>query len=78
MQVGMTVKNNKLHKPANPRRSKRLAAAAPHLLGACYSILTTLEEMELGDIGALDDVRDAIRRAGNPKGIAIIQPSVAA
>lgn len=73
----MKIKNKRPHKPANPKICKRLAAATPHLLGACYSILTTLEEMELGDIGALDDVRDAIRRAGNPKGIAIIQPSVA-
>jgi hypothetical protein len=61
--IGMTARNKNTHKPANPKISKRLAAAAPHLLGACYAILTTLEEMELGDIGALDDVRDAIARA---------------
>ena len=49
---------------SNPRKmSKRLVAAAPHLLWACYSILSTLEEMELGDVEALDDVRRAIARA---------------
>jgi hypothetical protein len=70
--VGMTARNIKSHKPASPKISKRLAAAAPQLLEACFSILTTLEEMELGDIGALDDVRAAIqhatrRRNPNPK-----------
>ena len=63
ISVGMKTENKMPRKSTSPRISKRLAAAAPHLLGACYSILTTLEEMELGDIGALDDVRDAIARA---------------
>lgn len=74
----MKTENKSCRKSTKPKIGKTLIAAAPHLLGACYSILTTLEEMELGDIGALDDVRDAIRRAGNPNGITIIQPSVAA
>ena len=59
----MTTKNKKRRKSTKLKIGKTLVAAAPHLLGACYSILTTLEEMELGDIGALDDVRDAIARA---------------
>jgi hypothetical protein len=44
-------------------RNEQLIAAAPFLLEACQSILTTLEELELNDIGALQDVRDAIQRA---------------
>jgi hypothetical protein len=44
---------------------KRLRDAAPNLLYACNSILTTLEEMELGDIEALQDVRKAIAIATN-------------
>jgi hypothetical protein len=59
----MTVKNKNISKTSRPKISKRLVAAAPDLLGACYSILITLEELELGDIGALKDVRKAISRA---------------
>jgi hypothetical protein len=44
-------------------RKEKLIAAAPFLLEACQSILTTLEELELDDIGALQDVRNAIKRA---------------
>jgi hypothetical protein len=53
---GMASKTKNSKKSAD----KKLLEAAPHLLAACYSILNTLEEMELGDIGALDDVREAI------------------
>jgi hypothetical protein len=45
------------------RQKEQLISAAPFLLEACYSILMTLEELELGDIGALQDVREAIKRA---------------
>lgn len=41
----------------------RLEIAAPYLFAACCSILETLEELELGDIGALDEVRSAIEMA---------------
>jgi hypothetical protein len=59
-----TKRRNKVNKP---KISKRLAAAAPSLLNASWSILLTCEEMELGDIEALNDVRDAIKRAtGRP------------
>lgn len=40
-----------------------LVKAAPELLDACYSILGACEDMELDDIGALDDVRYAIALA---------------
>jgi hypothetical protein len=77
--TGMTAKNKSRHKPTSQKISKRLAAAAPHLLGACYSILNTLEEMDLGDIGALDDVRDAIHRAnGNPTSARAAVPAASA
>lgn len=46
-------------------KQKQIEAAALNLYEACNSILQTCEEMELGDIGALDDVRDALRVAGD-------------
>ena len=50
-----------------PTEKALLIAAAPALLGACHSILTTCEDLELEDIGALDDVREAIALAeGTP------------
>jgi hypothetical protein len=63
MPVGMKIKNKRPQKTSRQKISKRLIAAAPYLLGACESILATLEDMELNDIGALQDVRDAIQRA---------------
>lgn len=59
----MKIKNKKPPKTSQQKIGKRLIAAAPYLLGACESILATLEDMELNDIGALQDVRDAIKRA---------------
>jgi phenylalanine-4-hydroxylase len=56
----MKVKNLK---KAVRQKNTKLIAAAPFLLEACQSILTTLEELELDDIGALQDVREAIQRA---------------
>lgn len=38
----------------------RLIAAAPALLNACNAIMCACEDMELDDIGALDEVRAAI------------------
>lgn len=38
----------------------RLIAAAPALLCALNSVLCSCEEMELDDIGALEEARDAI------------------
>ena len=45
------------------KETKHLIEAAPELLNACYSILGACEDMELDDIGALDDVREAIALA---------------
>jgi len=59
----MKMKNKSPREKSKKQISKRLIAAAPYLLGACESILVTLEDMELNDIGALQDVRDAIQRA---------------
>jgi hypothetical protein len=61
--IGMTAKNKNRRKPASPRISKRLIAAAPNLLWACESILCTCEDMELDDIGAIREVRSAISLA---------------
>jgi superoxide dismutase len=63
MPTGMQTKIKKAQKPSKQKISKRLVAAAPDLLGACWSILVTCEDMELDDIGALKDVRRALSRA---------------
>jgi len=59
----MTTKAKLTKKNARQKTNRQLISAAPYLLGACQSILATLEELELDDIGALQDVRDAIQRA---------------
>ena len=46
-------------------KQRQIEAAAIELYDACGSILQTCEEMQLGDIGALDDVRAALRAAGD-------------
>lgn len=46
-------------------KEKQIQAAAVELYAACQSILDSCEDMGLGDIGALDDVRAALQAAGD-------------
>ncbi len=55
----MTKTNDPLH-GFTAEEKVRLIAAAPALLDACNSIMCACEDMELDDIGALEDVRAAI------------------
>ena len=49
----------------NKEKEKQIQAAAVELYAACQSILDSCEDMGLGDIGALDDVRAALQAAGD-------------
>ena len=63
MSAGMKTTGKRTQKKANQKTNKRITAAAFDLYEACWSILTTCEDMGLDDLGALQDVRHALSRA---------------